>query len=101
MSIESFLAAHGLKASRKACSCFPDEIIELSDEQLEGIAGGVLNSVDIAYCHVAVEYYHSRGYTLSQMEQEMTSYQNQLRANGQTALADLSAEYLEYMIGIW
>ena len=35
------------------------------------------------------------------MKKEMTDHQSALRAEGETGLADLSAEYLDYMISIW
>ena len=90
-----------LEAHQLILESFPDEGIALTDEQLEGIAGGVLSAEDIAYCQQAVEYYHGRGYTLADMKKEMLDYQSSLRTQGDAALADRSAEYLEYMVSIW
>jgi hypothetical protein len=75
--------------------------IELSDELLASIVGGVLDAEGKAYCETSVGFYHNRGYTLESMRSEMLAYQQQLRDRGDTALADLSAEYLEYMVSIW
>lgn len=101
LSIDTLLAARGFKVSREIRACFPAESVELTPEMLEGVSGGVLSCEDIAYCEVAVEHYHNKGYTLEQMIAEMTGYQNTLTSNGELALAELSAEYLEYMISIW
>ena len=90
-----------LEAHREILRSFPDEGIELSDEQLEMVVGGVLSAEDMAYCQQAVEYYRSRGYTLAGMQKEMLDYQSSLRTQGESALADRSAEYLTYMVSIW
>lgn len=90
-----------LESHLEILTSFPEEGIEITDEQLEMIVGGVLSAEDVAYCQQAVEYYHSRGYTLDQMKKEMNDHQSALCAEGETDLADLSAEYLNYMISIW
>lgn len=65
------------------------------------VVGGVLSAEDIAYCQQAVEYFHSKGYTKEQLKKEMNDYQSSLRGEGEMDLADLSAEYLTYMLSIW
>ena len=93
--------ARNLEFHLEILRSFPEEGIEISDEQLEMVVGGVLSAEDIAYCQQTVEYYHGRGYTLEQMKNEMVDYQNSLRGKGETGLADRLAEYLEYMVSIW
>ena len=93
--------AERIKSHLEILGSFPEEGIEITDEQLEMVVGGVLSAEDMAYCQQAVEYYRSRGYTLKQLTKEMGDYQNSLRAGGETYLADRSAEYLEYMTRIW
>lgn len=93
--------AERLRSHFEILRSFPKEGIEVADEQLEMVVGGVLSAEDIAYCQQAVEYYHSRGYTLDQLTKEMGDYQNSLRVEGETELADRSAEYLDYMVSIW
>jgi len=90
-----------IKPHLEILGSFPEEGIEITDEQLEMVVGGVLSAEDMAYCQQAVEYYRSRGYTLEQLTKEMGDYQNSLRAEGETDLAERSAEYLEYMTSIW
>ena len=93
--------ARRLKSHLEILRSFPEEGIEIPDEQLEMVVGGVLSAEDMAYCQQAVEFYHGRGYTLEQLTKEMGDHQSSLRAEGETDLADRSAEYLEYMVSIW
>ena len=49
--------AERLRSHFEILRSYPEEGIEVTDEQLEMVVGGVLSAEDIAYCQQAVEDY--------------------------------------------
>lgn len=79
-----------------------DEVVELSDEELEWVSGGKpLKGSAEAYCRRAVAAYKKRGFTKSQMRKDMLSQQKRLKKIGDTALAKQNATSLKRMLELW